>query len=44
MAVIFKSVKGEILTKVFFTLNNRSVPSEYFTEVKEAKEWLKQYL
>lgn len=44
MAVLSKSVLGEIIPKLFMTVNKQTIPIKYFTSVEEAKQWLKQYL
>ena len=44
MAIISKSAVGEIIPKLFTTLNKQSIPMQYFPTEAEAKQWLKQYL
>lgn len=44
MAIVSKSVVGEIFPKAFLILNSYPIPIKYFNEEKEAAEWLKQYL
>jgi hypothetical protein len=44
MAILSKSAIGEIFPKAFLVLNSYPMPMKYFSEEKEARDWLKQYL
>jgi hypothetical protein len=44
MAIISKSAVGEIIPKLFTTINKQSIPMQFFSSETEAKQWLKQYL
>lgn len=44
MAIIAYSPLGRMIGNIFFKLNSPSFPTKMFSNEKEAKEWLKQYL
>ena len=43
-AIIIGSPLNKMLGNIFLTINNPKVPTKLFTDEKEAKEWLRQYL
>ena len=44
IALLSKSALGKMLANLFFTIKTQPYPTKMFTEEKEAKEWLMQYL
>jgi hypothetical protein len=44
IAMISKSALGKMMVNLFFGLKPPPYPTKMFTDEKEAKEWLKQYL
>ncbi|MES2763901.1 MAG: STAS/SEC14 domain-containing protein [Bacteroidota bacterium] len=44
MAIISDSALGRFTVNHFLTTNHQPIPIKYFTNEKEAKEWLKKYL
>jgi hypothetical protein len=44
MAVISQSAMGIMVAKISFQLNKPLYPTKMFSNEKEAKEWIKQYL
>lgn len=44
MALISKSALGRMVANLFFGLQPPPYPAKMFTNEKDAKEWLKQYL
>jgi hypothetical protein len=44
MAMVSGSELGKMLANLFFNLKRQPYPSKMFTDVNEARDWLKQYL
>ncbi len=44
IALLSQSAFGKMLANLFFTIKSQPYPTKMFTDEKEAKEWLKQYL
>jgi hypothetical protein len=44
MAILTDTLAGNMIGKVFLQLDSQPYPMAMFTDEKEAKEWLKQYL
>ena len=44
MAIISRSAVGELIPKIFMTINQQSIPIQYFDSETEARQWLQQYL
>lgn len=44
IAIISSSPVGTMIANIFLTLKGQPVPTKIFTDEKDAREWLKQYL
>ena len=44
IAIVCNSELGKMLTSLFFNIKTPTYPSKIFTDEKEAREWLRQYL
>jgi len=44
IAVISRSAVGKMVANLFFSIKKQPYPVKMFTDEREAKEWLKQYL
>ncbi len=44
IAIISRSAVGKMVANLFFSIKKQPYPVQIFTDEREAKEWLKQYL
>jgi hypothetical protein len=44
MALVVNSVLGRMASNLFFRVNKQDYPVKVFTDVEEARTWLRQYL
>jgi len=44
MALVVNSVLGRMASNLFFRINKQDYPVKVFTDVEEARTWLRQYL